>query len=129
MTPLPIRLTPGEDLRSALAALLTEHDVEAAYVVQGMGSLDGAHLRFAGKSEATALAGELEILTLTGTLSPDGVHLHMSVSDGMGKVTGGHVAVGCRVRTTAEILVMLLPGRRFRRAPDPGTGYDELVIE
>ncbi|MES2130623.1 MAG: PPC domain-containing DNA-binding protein [Pseudomonadota bacterium] len=128
MTPLPVRLMPGADVRTALAALLAEHGVEAAYVVQGMGSLDGARLRFAGQDQVTALTGDLEILTLAGTLSPDGVHLHMSVSDGMGRVTGGHVAAGCTVRTTAEILVMLLPGRRFRRVPDAGTGYDELFI-
>ena len=40
-----------------------------------------------------------------------------------------HVAVGCIVRTTAEVLILPLPAQRFRRVVDPATGYAELVIE
>ena len=42
---------------------------------------------------------------------------------------GGHVAPGCTVRTTAELLLVLLPGYRFSREPDPATGYLELRIQ
>jgi predicted DNA-binding protein with PD1-like motif len=35
---------------------------------------------------------------------------------------------GCSVRTTAEVLVALLPDHRFRREPDRATGYMELVV-
>jgi len=73
------------------------------------------------------LQGDLEILTLSGTLSPDGSHLHISVSDGAGTVRGGHVASGCTVRTTAEILIAWLPEWRFAREQDPATGYAELM--
>ena len=75
------------------------------------------------------LRGDLEILSLAGSLSPDGAHLHIAVADARGRVTGGHVAQGCIVRTTAEILLALLPDVRFRRAPDARTGCQELVIE
>jgi predicted DNA-binding protein with PD1-like motif len=44
-------------------------------------------------------------------------------------VLGGHVGPGCIVRTTAELLLALLPGRRFARAFDPQTGYQELKID
>jgi predicted DNA-binding protein with PD1-like motif len=125
---LPVRLHPDQELRSALASLLPEHGVGAAFVVQGIGSLSVAQLRFAGMNEATQLCGDLEILTLAGSLSADGVHLHMTVSDAQGRVLGGHVAPGCIVRTTAEILVALLPDHTFSRAPDAATGWDELVI-
>jgi len=60
------------------------------------------------------------------SLSPDGVHIHMSVADGSGRVWGGHMQRGCIVRTTAELLVALLPGWRFGRERDPATGYLEL---
>ena len=40
---------------------------------------------------------------------------------------GGHVTRGCIVRTTAEVLLALLPDWRFDREPDPVTGYRELV--
>jgi len=128
MRPLPVRLHPQQDLRSALASVLAEHQVSAAFVLQGIGSLSTARIRFAGVNEATELQGDLEILTLAGSLSPDGVHLHISVSDAQGRVIGGHVAPGCIVRTTAEILLALLPEHHFSRAPDAESGWDELVV-
>jgi predicted DNA-binding protein with PD1-like motif len=129
MRSLAIRLRPHQELRNALQSLLSEHGVDAAFVVQGIGSLDGAWIRFAGMEEATELHGDLEILTLSGSLAPDGVHLHMSVSDSEGRVLGGHVAPGCIVRTTAEILVALLPDVAFSREPDAESGCNELVIQ
>ncbi|WP_322094092.1 PPC domain-containing DNA-binding protein [Paraburkholderia bannensis] len=128
MQALPLRLSPGEDLRDALGRVLTQQRVNAAYVVQGIGSLSAVALRYAGIDEPTSMQGDYEILTLAGTWSPDGPHLHMSVSDAQGRVSGGHVAPGCIVRTTAEVLVMLLPGFRFAREHDVQTGFPELVV-
>lgn len=127
-TMLPLRLSPGADLRSALVAVARERDWPAAFVLGGIGSLSQARLRLAGCRDFTELAGDLELLTLAGTLSPDGPHLHASVADATGRVIGGHVGPACLVRTTAEILVIEASGWRFHRAPDPATGYDELVI-
>ncbi|MDY0977684.1 PPC domain-containing DNA-binding protein [Massilia sp. CFBP9012] len=128
MRTLPIRLHPLDDLREAIASVLKEHGVEAAFVLSGIGSLGEARIRYAGVSEATLLRGDLEILTLSGSVAPSGVHLHMTVSDAQGKVIGGHVAPGCTIRTTAEILLALLPDYRFSREPDPQSGWDELVV-
>ncbi|WP_423394151.1 PPC domain-containing DNA-binding protein [Burkholderia sp. LMG 21824] len=124
----PLRLSPGDDLRASIEEALRAHDAHAAFAIQGIGSLSVAQLRFAGADLPTELRGDLEILTLAGSVSPDGAHLHMSVSDAGGRVTGGHVASGCVVRTTAEILLALLPAHRFSREPDAGTGFNELVI-
>ncbi|MBB3256831.1 hypothetical protein F4827_001677 [Paraburkholderia bannensis] len=128
MQALPLRLSPGDDLRDALGRLLAAGPVEAAYVVQGIGSLSAVELRYAGVDDPTSLRGDYEILTLAGSLSSDGAHLHMSVSDAQGRVLGGHVAHGCIVRTTAEVLVMLLPGFSFSREHDAQTGFAELVV-
>lgn len=128
MQPLPLRLGPGQDLRAAVVAAVADAGVRAAFVVQGIGSLDGAQLRYAGLPQPAALAGDLEILTLAGSVSPEGAHLHMSVSDAQGRVLGGHVAAGCIVRTTAEVLLALLPGHAFSREHDPLTGYLELTV-
>jgi len=122
-----LRLNPGDDLRAALDAALKQRGAEAAFVVSGIGSLRGARIRYAGVESAAVLDGDLEILTLSGTLLPDGAHLHISVSDAVGQVRGGHVAPGCIVRTTAEILIAWLPEWRFAREHDPATGYPELV--
>lgn len=123
-----VRLSPGDDLRGALEDALRELNLTAAFVLQGIGSLSGAQLRFAGVEQPTELRGDLEILTLAGSISPDGAHLHMSVSDALGRVFGGHVARGCSVRTTAEILLALLPEHRFSREHDARTGFAELMI-
>jgi predicted DNA-binding protein with PD1-like motif len=128
MNALPLRIPALADLREVLAALPARHGVDAAFVLQGIGSLSVARIRFAGAPDLTELRGDLEILTLGGSLSMDGPHLHITVADAAGRVTGGHMGPGCVVRTTAEVLVALLPGHRFSREMDPGTGYKELFV-
>jgi predicted DNA-binding protein with PD1-like motif len=124
----PLRLSPGDDLRVALEDMLHQLKWPAAFVIQGIGSLSIAQLRFAGNEDPTVLRDDLEILTLAGSISSDGAHLHMSVADSLGRVFGGHVTRGCTVRTTAEILLALLPEHRFSREYDSGSGFLELVI-
>ena len=126
MHPLPLRLRPGDDLRRAIEAALQPYG--AAFVMQGIGSLSVACLRFAGRPRPEELVGDIEILTLAGSVSPDGAHLHMTIADADGRVLGGHVAPGCIVRTTAELLVALLPAFAFGREVDAATGYPELAI-
>jgi len=127
-----LRLVPGADLRGALEAasadLARAQGMGAACVITGIGSLTQAVLRYAERAEGTMLAGPLELITLSGTLSADGVHLHGSVADAQGRVLGGHVMAGCVVRTTAEIVLALLPDWQFSRALDAATGYRELVV-
>jgi predicted DNA-binding protein with PD1-like motif len=125
---LPVRLPPGADLRRALEQVLAEHGAEAGFVLAGIDSLRPALIRLAGAEETLCLDEDLEVLTLSGSLAPTGSHLHLSVSLCDGRVLGGHAAYGCTVRTTAEVLVALLPRWRFSREPDARTGYDELVV-
>jgi predicted DNA-binding protein with PD1-like motif len=128
MKTLPLRLSPGDDLRTALDAALVAHGAQAAFVVSGIGSLREARLRFAGRDALHHLVGDLEILTLAGTLGSGGSHLHASLADADGRVFGGHVAPGCIVRTTAEVLLAVLDDVAFAREPDAVTGYAELAI-
>lgn len=132
MKTLPIRLTPGQDLRSTLEAAVQSQNCRAAFVLSGIGSLSSSGLRFAGAAQPERLIGDLEILSLSGTVAFDGAksssHLHMALSTSTGQVLGGHVAPGCLVRTTAEVLLALLPEWQFAREPDAATGYDELVV-
>ncbi|MFZ0407461.1 MAG: PPC domain-containing DNA-binding protein [Cyanobium sp.] len=123
-----MRLGPGCDLRSSLQQVLHEQQVTAGWVLSGIGSLSTAQLRLAGEQSVTTFQGELEILTLAGSLSADGAHLHISIADRQGVVTGGHLGAGSRLRTTAELLVALLPQWSFSRELDATTGWRELVI-
>lgn len=123
----PLRLLPGSDLSEALEAFVAEARVDG-FVVCGIGSLVDARLRFADRDAATVIEGPSEIVSLSGSLSADGAHLHMSISTAEGVVYGGHAVRGNKVRTTAEVLLVLLPEWRLVREPDPATGYDELVV-
>lgn len=68
-----------------------------------------------------------ELLSLVGTLSPDGVHLHVSLGDEEGAVCGGHL-VRAIVHTTAEVVIGVASSLAFSREMDPSTGFKELVI-
>ena len=128
MKVVPLRLKPGDDLRRTLEAWLGEQQEQAGCVISAVGSLSLAQLRLAGATQATAIHGELEIVSLSGTLSPDGIHLHIAIADSSGTVIGGHLCAGSLVRTTAELVIGLLPEWRFRRELEPVTGYTELQI-
>ena len=128
MKVVPLRLQPGDDLRQALETWMGEQEEQAGCVISAIGSLSMVQLRFAGTAVATAIRGELEILSLAGTLSPDGAHLHISIADSSGAVIGGHLCSGSLVRTTAALVLGLLLEWRFSRELDPATGYAELRI-
>lgn len=129
-----LRLAPGDDLRTALqqwadTAAQAAEPVHAACVLSAVGSLTRAMLRYADAPTGTRIDGPLELLSLAGTLGPGALHLHAAVSDAKGQVLGGHVMPGCNVRTTAEIVLGLLPAHQFARVADPLTGYLELLAQ
>jgi len=128
MRVVPLRLQPGDDLRLVLEAWMGAQQEQAGCVISAVGSLSLAQLRLAGATQAMAIRGELEIVRLSGTLSPDGIHLHIAIANSSGAVIGGHLCAGSLVRTTAELVIGLLPEWQFRRELDPATGYAELRI-
>lgn len=123
------RLKPGEDLRLSLEAFAAEHDLQAGLVLTCVGSLRTAHLRLAGQSEGTHFEGPFEIVSLVGTFSAEGPHLHIALADARGQMIGGHLLSGCLIHTTAEVVLGALPHLQFSRPVDPETGYRELAVE
>ncbi|PHX67704.1 MAG: DNA-binding protein [Cyanobium sp. Baikal-G2] len=128
MKVVPLRMQPGDDLRQALETWMGEQEEQAGCVISAIGSLSMVQLRFAGAAAATTIHGELEILSLSGTLSADGAHLHIAIADSSGAVIGGHLCPDSLVRTTAELVLGLLPEWRFSRELDPATKFAELQI-
>ncbi|MES3023672.1 MAG: PPC domain-containing DNA-binding protein [Pseudomonadota bacterium] len=124
----PIRLHPGDDLRHALVQLVAGRGAGPAFVVSGIGSLVDARLRFAGEAAETIIPGPLEIISISGSVTLAGAHLHIAVSDCKGQVVGGHVGFGTIVRTTVEAVLVFLPEWNMTRELDPATGFDELLI-
>ena len=126
------RLTPGADLRAELERLTRELSLGAGCIVSCVGSLSQARLRMPGAAGAAeafrTFEGPMELVSLTGTLGPDGPHVHMSLARADGACIGGHLVAGCIVHTTAELVIGELQGVEFRRLPDAATGYSELTV-
>ena len=124
-----LRLAPGQDLKQELQAFAQAQAVEAGIILTALGSFTQACLRFAATDDTTLMEGPLELISLSGTLSRQGMHLHGAIADAKGRVYGGHIMPGCMIRTTAEVAIATLPHLHFSRQPDPQTGYLELVVE
>jgi hypothetical protein len=122
-----IRLAPGTDLSNEIDKFLSEKNIEAAYIAMGIGSLSSLKVRFASADDYAVLKENFEIVSLSGSLSKNGTHIHGSFSNSNGKVIGGHVRQGCLVRTTAELVIVELKDYTFERVMDAQTGYMELI--
>ena len=70
-----------------------------------------------------------EIVSIMGTISKDGVHIHISFADNTGKVVGGHLTEGCIINTTCEVSIIKSDKYKLSREYDEETCYKELVIE
>lgn len=128
METFALRLNPGEDLKTSLVEFTRQHQIQAGFVVTTVGSLQQAAIRFAAQPNSQILQGRFEIVSVVGTLSPDGAHLHIALSDEQGATIGGHVDRGCIIYTTAEIVIGQSRVYQFSRSLDEQTGYQELQI-
>ncbi len=124
------RLFDGQDLIEEINALCSQYEIKAGVILSAVGSLRQSNIRVPVlNNEVRYVHPEnVEIDGLHGTVSNSGCHLHISVSDVEGKVFGGHVKSGCKIRTTCELVIGLLADHEFTREPDVETGYDELVV-
>ena len=123
-----LRLKPGQDLRQQLEAFVKQQQIRAGAVVTCVGSLTQVTLRLANQQQPTVYQGYFEIVSLVGTLSINGSHLHLAVADSTGRTLGGHLLDGNRIYTTAELVVGVLEEVDFRRELDPTYGYRELTV-
>lgn len=124
-----IRLCPGQDVRQQLQNLANEQQWEAACIISSVGSLTHAAIRHANQATASLYNGHFEVTSLSGTLSKNGSHLHLSIADSTGHSFGGHMMDGCKVYTTMELVIGILPEVQFLREIDSTYGYKELVVK
>lgn len=122
------RILSGEDLKKSILQLIEDEDIRAGIVGSVVGSLEAANLRMAGGKDVKSWSGPLEVVSANGTLSKDGIHVHVSISDKFGNVFGGHLEEGCVVRTTIELVLIVFDDAEYRRKLDPATGYKELDL-
>lgn len=123
-----IRLKENDDLKAEIKKYASEHNIEAGCVLSGVGCVKHARVRLAKAVSFFDKEEDYEIVSLTGTISKDGVHIHISFSDEEGNTFGGHLSDGTIINTTCELVILELPNYTFTREFDESTGYDELVI-
>lgn len=75
----------------------------------------------------TAPRARFEVLSLSGTLSPDGIRVSVCLGDEQGAVCGGHL-VSAVVDTSVELVIGHAPKLVFSRRRDSATGFKELVV-
>lgn len=123
------RLQPRQDLFESIEAFVVENKIQAGCILSSVGSLTHAALRFANQKHTHEYEGYFEIVSLTGTLSTHGSHLHISISDGDGLTIGGHFEEGCKIYTTAEIVIAAFDDVVYKRELlENDSGYEELVV-
>lgn len=132
MKHVTFRLKTGQLLKEEIEKSAVEKKIKAGVLLAVVGSLSKAMLRMAGakpdKQEIKEYQGPFEIVSATGTISDQGCHIHMSVSDKKGNVIGGHLKDGCVVETTAEIVIGIFEDVSYERVQDEETGFEELSI-
>ena len=122
------RLSAGQDLFDAIDAFVLQNQIEAGCVLSGVGSLKHAVLRLANREVHNEYVGYFEIVSITGTVSIHGSHLHVSISDENGYTIGGHLVSGCKIYTTAEIVIAAFSAVVYKREFAEDSGYDELKV-
>jgi uncharacterized protein len=132
MKTITFRLKPGADLKQSIEEKVSEHAVRGGFIVTCVGGLEQAVVRMAGAKpdlqDIRTYKGDYEITSLVGTVSVNGVHLHMSFSDNEGVAHGGHLKEGTIIHPTAEIVLGFEEGVSYTREFDSDTGFPELVV-
>lgn len=124
------RLKPQQDLFGSIQEYVNENNIQAGVVLSAVGSLTHATLRLANRSFYNEYDGHFEIVSITGTVSIHGSHIHISISDGEGKTIGGHLVGGCKIYTTAEIVIAEIEDVIYKRELyENDSGYEELSVK
>jgi uncharacterized protein len=132
MKTIIFRFKPGADLKSSIEEMVRQQDIKAGFIVTCVGGLEQAVVRMAGAKpdaqDIRTFKDDFEIVSLVGTVSTNGTHLHMSFSDKEGIVHGGHLKEGTIIHPTAEIVIGINEEVEMKREMDEETGFTELVV-
>ncbi|MEO8174121.1 MAG: PPC domain-containing DNA-binding protein [Sediminibacterium sp.] len=123
------RLKPGQDLKASIDSFVKAKKIQAGWIATCVGSLTDYNIRFANQEKGYSDKGHFEIVSLVGTVSVNGSHLHVSISDSTGKTVGGHLLEGCKIYTTAEIVITETKELIFARENDGSTPWQELQVK
>lgn len=122
------RLRHGGDLLEEITEFCIKNNIHLG-LVEGIGAVQKARLGYYNQKEQEyhffSLDQSFEITKMAGNISlMDGkpfVHAHITLSDGRGNSSGGHLAPGTIV-FACEIIIQSFKGPSFEREHNENTG-------
>ena len=126
MKEFAIRLKKGEDLLTSIEKTAKDNNFNTLVILSAVGSVSSANIRLAKAIDFLNVEEDFEIVSLMGTISCGKAHLHISLSDEIGNVIGGHLCKGTIVNTTCELVLGILEEYESIRKFDDSTSYNEI---
>ena len=72
------RLIKGDDLKNSIVSIAGDNDIKAGCILSAVGCVDKASIRLADGKTSMTYENRYEIVSLTGTIADNGIHLHIS---------------------------------------------------
>jgi hypothetical protein len=111
-----IRLEVGDEIIDSINNFCRDHSIDAGYFT-GLAAVDylkiARYLPETKSYEEKEFSQPLEVVSLFGVYSRDGIHSHIVVSDNNYAAFGGHLKAG-KINGTAEIIFYEIKGKLDR---------------
>ena len=120
-----LRLKRGADLKREIVRLAEEHEIKCGCVLCAVGCVSSAKLRCADGKNVIEINEPCEIVSVLGTVSKQRCHIHVSLAKSDLSVAGGHLAEGCIINTTCELMILKTESFSIKKVFDEQTGYYE----
>lgn len=124
-----IRLEQGEEILKTIKDFCDKNNIKSGYL-SGIGACGEAEIALYSLEEKKyydkKFTGDFEIVSLSGSISDENIHLHVALGDHSFNMFGGHLKSAV-ISVTCEI--MLIPGESpLSRIHDEKTGLRLLNI-
>ncbi len=129
MKTLAFRILPKQDLRQEIETRCKSANIISGCILSAVGCVSQTVVRIADGVTIQTKTADMEIVSLTGTITRDGDHLHILCIDNNHQTFGGHLKEGTLVNTTCEVIIADFSDEwTLHRSFDMQTGYDELSV-
>ncbi len=122
-----IYLAKEDDLLLSIQSIAQSDNI-TGFVLGIVGNLSKAVFQCPGKSSTTTMEGNLEVIALNGTISPEKSHLHLSISDENCNVWGGHLEPGSLVLKGIDLLIGITENNYLSNSEKPANDKARVEI-
>ncbi|MDP3971141.1 MAG: DNA-binding protein [bacterium] len=124
-----IRLMPDEELVESLTTFCKEHNISGGTII-GLGAAKEVELGFFSvdtkEYKKKTFTGEFEVSNLTGNISAEKLHIHMTIGDENFQAFAGHCN---RAIANPTLEVMISPYQETHRTHDDYSGLQLLELD